>query len=68
MTTPDTQLPDTASFFEDPQRQPPVQAESRTDLREKLSVESGGVVFTTDEASYWKCRRLSDRLPPPGTF
>ena len=28
-------------------RQPPVQAESRADLRNKLSVESGGVVFTT---------------------
>ncbi len=28
-------------------RQPPVQAESRADLRTKLAVESGGVVFTT---------------------
>ena len=28
-------------------RQPPVQAENRTDLRAKLAVESGGVVFTT---------------------
>ena len=28
-------------------RQPPVQAQSRADLREKLRVESGGVVFTT---------------------
>ena len=28
-------------------RQPPVQAESRADLRDKLAVESGGVVFTT---------------------
>ena len=28
-------------------RQPPVQAESRADLRGKLAVESGGVVFTT---------------------
>jgi type I restriction enzyme, R subunit len=28
-------------------RQPPVQAENREDLREKLSVASGGVVFTT---------------------
>jgi len=28
-------------------RQPPVQAESRMDLRAKLAVESGGVVFTT---------------------
>ncbi len=28
-------------------RQPPVQAESRADLRARLAVESGGVVFTT---------------------
>jgi type I restriction enzyme R subunit len=28
-------------------RQPPVQAESRADLREKLRVDAGGVVFTT---------------------
>jgi len=28
-------------------RQKPVQAESRADLRERLSVASGGVVFTT---------------------
>ena len=28
-------------------RQPPVQAESRADLRSKLSVAAGGVVFTT---------------------
>ncbi|NPV82709.1 MAG: type I restriction endonuclease subunit R [Candidatus Aminicenantes bacterium] len=28
-------------------RQPPVQAESRADLREKLRVEAGGVIFTT---------------------
>ena len=28
-------------------RQPPAQAESRTDLRRKLEVEAGGVVFTT---------------------
>ncbi|MBC7348459.1 MAG: type I restriction endonuclease subunit R [Candidatus Aminicenantes bacterium] len=28
-------------------RQPPVQAESREDLREKLQVKSGGVIFTT---------------------
>ena len=28
-------------------RQPPVQAESRADLREKLSVRGGGVIFTT---------------------
>ena len=43
----------TISFFttfsrcQDLLRQPPVQAESRADLREKLSVNVGGVVFTT---------------------
>ena len=43
----DDQLFSTFSRCQDLLRQPPVQAESRTDLREKLSVESGGVVFTT---------------------
>ena len=31
---------------------PPVQAESRADLRAKLAVESGGVVFTTIQKSF----------------
>ena len=43
----DEQLLGTFSRCQELLRQPPVQAESRTDLREKLSVESGGVVFTT---------------------
>ena len=43
----DDQLFSTFSRCQDLLRQPPVQAESRADLREKLSVESGGVVFTT---------------------
>jgi len=43
----DDQLFGTFSRCQDLLRQPPVQAESRADLREKLSVNAGGVVFTT---------------------
>ena len=43
----DDQLFGTFSRCRDLLRQPPTQAESRADLRRKLSVESGGVVFTT---------------------
>ncbi|MYA49669.1 MAG: type I restriction endonuclease subunit R [Chloroflexi bacterium] len=43
----DDQLFTTFSRCHELLRQPPTQAESRADLREKLSVESGGVVFTT---------------------
>jgi len=43
----DDQLFGTFSRCADLLRQPPVQAESRAHLRELLSVESGGVVFTT---------------------
>ena len=43
----DDQLFGTFSRCQDLLRQPPVQAESRADLREKLRVASGGVVFTT---------------------
>jgi len=43
----DDQLFGTFSRCQDLLRQPPTQAESRADLREKLSVEAGGVVFTT---------------------
>ena len=43
----DDQLFSTFSRCSDLLRQPPVQAESRADLRARLSVESGGVVFTT---------------------
>ena len=43
----DDQLFGTFSRCQDLLRQPPVQAENRADLRQKLSVESGGVVFTT---------------------
>ena len=43
----DDQLFGTFARCQDLLRQPPAQAESRADLRRKLSVESGGVVFTT---------------------
>ena len=43
----DDQLFGTFSRCQDLLRQPPTQARSRADLRAKLAVESGGVVFTT---------------------
>jgi type I restriction enzyme R subunit len=43
----DDQLFGTFSRCQDLLRQPPVQADSRADLRGKLAVEAGGVVFTT---------------------
>ncbi|MCA3747625.1 MAG: type I restriction endonuclease subunit R, partial [Rubrobacter sp.] len=43
----DDQLFGTFSRCQDLLRQPPVQAGSRADLRRKLSVDAGGVVFTT---------------------
>ena len=43
----DDQLFTTFSRCQDLLRQPPTQAESRADLREKLSVAAAGVVFTT---------------------
>ena len=43
----DDQLYGTFSRCKDLLRQPPTQAESRADLRNKLSVNAGGVVFTT---------------------
>ena len=43
----DDQLFGTFSRCQDLLRQPPVQAQSRADLRRKLSVNAGGVVFTT---------------------
>ena len=43
----DDQLFGTFSRCQDLLRQPPAQAESRADLRERLSVNAGGVVFTT---------------------
>ena len=51
----DDQLFSTFSRCQDLLRQPPVQAESRADLRARLAVESGGVVFTT----------IQKFMPPP---
>ncbi len=62
----DDQLFGTFSRCQDLLRQPPTQAESRTDLRSKLSVNAGGVVFTTiqkffPEATGDRHPMLSDR-------
>ena len=62
----DDQLFTTFSRCADLLRQPPVQAESRADLRAKLAVESGGVVFTTIQKFFPEEKgdrhpRLSDR-------
>ena len=43
----DDQLYGTFARCQDLLRQPPMQAESRADLRNKLSVNAGGIVFTT---------------------
>ena len=43
-------------------RQPPVQAASREDLRAKLAVESGGVVFTTIQKFFPE--EMGDQHPP----
>ncbi len=51
----DDQLFSTFARCQDLLRQPPVQAESRADLRARLAVESGGVVFTT----------IQKFMPPP---
>ena len=62
----DDQLFTTFSLCADLLRQPPAQAENRADLRAKLAVESGGVVFTTIQKFFPEEKgdrhpRLSDR-------
>ena len=62
----DDQLFGTFSRCADILRQPPTQASNRADLRAKLAVESGGVVFTTIQKFFPEERvdrhpRLSDR-------
>ena len=57
----DDQLFGTFSRCKDVLRQPPAQAEDRTDLRDKLSVVSGGVVFTTIQKFFPENR--GDRHP-----
>ena len=48
----DDQLFGTFARCQDVLRQPPVQAQDRADLRRKLSVNAGGVVFTTIQKFY----------------
>ena len=57
----DDQLFGTFSRCQDLLRQPPVQATSRSDLRSKLAVEAGGVVFTTIQKFFPEER--GDRYP-----
>ena len=57
----DDQLFGTFSRCRDLLRQPPTQAENRADLRAKLAVESGGVVFTTIQKFFPE--EKGDRMP-----
>ncbi|MDE0259698.1 MAG: type I restriction endonuclease subunit R [Gammaproteobacteria bacterium] len=57
----DDQLFGTFSRCRDLLGQPPTQAENRTDLRAKLAVESGGVVFTTIQKFFPE--EKGDRMP-----
>ena len=62
----DDQLFGTFSRCQDLLRQPPVQAASRADLRARLAVEQGGVVFTTIQKFFPEAKgdrhpQLSDR-------
>ncbi len=58
----DDQLFGTFSRCRDLLRQPPTQAQSRADLRARLAVESGGVVFTTIQKFFPD--EKGDRMPP----
>ena len=60
----DDQLFATFARCADLLRQPPVQAASRADLRARLMVESGGVVFTTIQKFFPE--EKDDRHPLPG--
>ena len=60
----DDQLFATFARCADLLRQPPVQAASRADLRARLAVESGGVVFTTIQK--FLPEEKDDRPPLPG--
>ena len=57
----DDQLFGTFSRCQDLLGQPPTQAENRADLRTKLAVESGGVVFTTIQKFFPE--EKGDRMP-----
>ena len=60
----DDQLFGTFSRCQDLLRQPPAQAASRADLRAKLEVDSGGVVFTTIQKFFPR----GEGRHPPGAF
>ena len=62
----DDQLFGTFSRCRDLLRQPPVQAESRADLRSRLAVQSGGVVFTTIQKFLPPSAAPSPRPSPTG--
>ena len=62
----DDQLFGTFARCRDLLRQPPMQAESRADLRAKLAVESGGVVFTTIQKFMPPSAEPSPRPSPSG--
>ncbi|MCX8206687.1 MAG: type I restriction endonuclease subunit R, partial [Methanothrix sp.] len=57
----DDQLFGTFSLCQDLLRQPPVQAESREDLRERLQIEAGGIIFTTIQKFLSEDRRALSR-------
>ncbi len=59
----DDQLFGTFARCQDLLRQPPVQARSRSDLRARLAVESGGVVFTTIQKFFPDPEAHGDRHP-----
>ena len=62
----DDQLFGTFARCRDLLRQPPVQADSRADLRRKLAVEAGGVVFTTIQKFLPPSAAPSPRPSPTG--
>ena len=62
----DDQLFGTFARCRDLLRQPPMQAASRADLRAKLAVESGGVVFTTIQKFMPPSAEPSPRPSPSG--
>ena len=63
----DDQLFGTFSRCQDLLRQPPTQAESRADLRSKLSVNAGGVVFTTIQKFFPDPSTGSGQAPSTGS-
>ena len=62
----DDQLFGTFARCRDLMRQPPVQADSRADLRNKLAVEAGGVVFSTIQKFLPPTAAPSPRPSPTG--